>query len=143
MKKIKELYKKYEEIINYIIVGVLTTVVSLVSKWILLFTILNPKSPTQLQIAVIISWILAVTFAYITNRVFVFQSKNKNILKEVFSFFLSRISTLLIEMFLMWFLITILNLNSNMGVVISTLLVQLIIMTLNYLFSKLLVFKNK
>ena len=81
MKKIVDLYKKYEEIINYLIVGVLTTVVSLVVKWGLLFTILDPKNSLQLQVAVVISWIAAVVFAYITNRIFVFKSKSKKILK--------------------------------------------------------------
>lgn len=87
MKKILNLYKKYEEIINYLIVGVLTTIVSLGIKWGLLFTILDAKIAFQLQIAVIISWIGAVTFAYVTNRIFVFKSKSKNILKEIASFF--------------------------------------------------------
>ena len=49
MQKIISLYKKYEEIVNYLIVGVLTTVVSLVVKWGLLFTILNAKNAFQLQ----------------------------------------------------------------------------------------------
>lgn len=87
MKKLINLYKKHEEIINYLIVGVLTTVVSLAVKWGLLFTILNPKNSLQLQVAVVISWIAAVVFAYITNRIFVFKSKSKKILKEITSFF--------------------------------------------------------
>ena len=93
MKKIISIYKKYEEIINYIIVGGLTTLVSLASKWILLFTVLDAASALELQIAVIISWICAVSFAYITNRIFVFKSNNKNILKEITSFFGARTLT--------------------------------------------------
>ena len=83
-------YRKREEIINYLIVGVLTTVVSLLSYYILVFTILNPNNAIQLQLANIISWILAVLFAYITNRMFVFESKVKGFvptLKEMCSFF--------------------------------------------------------
>ena len=80
MQKIKEIYFKYKEVINYLIFGILTTVVSLVIKWGLLFTVLNAKNAFQLQIAVIISWIGAVTFAYITNRIFVFKSKSKKII---------------------------------------------------------------
>ena len=86
MKKIINLYKKYEEIINYLIVWVLTTIVSLVVKWGLLFTVLDPKNSVQLQVAVVISWITAVVFAYITNRIFVSKSKSKKILKEITSF---------------------------------------------------------
>ena len=106
MKKIINLYKKYEEIINYLIVGVLTTVVSLVVKWGLLFTILDPKNSVQLQVAVVISWIAAVVFAYITNRIFVFKSKSKKILKEITSFFGARLLTLGLEMLIMWFFVT-------------------------------------
>ena len=71
MKKILALYKKYEEIINYLIVGGLTTVVAIGLKLLLLFTILDQTNGLELQIAEIISWFLAVLFAYITNRIFV------------------------------------------------------------------------
>ena len=80
--KIIEIYKKYEEIINYLIIGVLTTIVNLAVKYALLFTVLNASDATQLQIAVVISWIVACLFAYITNRKIVFKSKSKKILKE-------------------------------------------------------------
>ena len=82
MEKIIDLYKKYEEIINYLIIGVLTTVVNLAVKYALLFTVLNASDATQLQIAVVISWVVACIFAYITNRKIVFKSKSKKILKE-------------------------------------------------------------
>ncbi len=141
--KIKSLYKKYEEIINYLIVGALTTLVSILSKWLLLFTILSAKDAFQLQIAIIISWILAVSFAYVTNRKYVFKSKSKDIFKEVVSFFSARIVTLLIEMVIMWFFVTFLKLNSNLWTIFWTIVVQFIVIILNYLFSKLFVFKNK
>lgn len=142
MKKIISIYKKYEEIINYIIVGGLTTLVSLGSKWILLFTVLDASSPLELQIAVIISWICAVSFAYITNRIFVFKSNNKNILKEITSFFGARTLTLLLEMVIMWFFVTLLKMNSDTWVLIWTILSQFIILVLNYVFSKIFVFKK-
>lgn len=85
IKRIKELYIKYKEIINYLIFGVLTTLVNLITKYILLFTILDPTNGFQLQIAIIISWVVAVIFAYFTNRKFVFESKNQNKLKEFIS----------------------------------------------------------
>ena len=83
MSKIIDLYKKYEEIINYLIMGGLTTVVNLIVKYALLFTILDATNSLQLQIAVIISWIVACLFAYITNRIIVFKSQSKKILKEL------------------------------------------------------------
>lgn len=142
IKKIKELYVKYKEIINYLIFGVLTTLVNLITKYILLFTILNPTNGFQLQIAIIISWIAGVLFAYFTNRKFVFESKNENKLKEFISFVVARIATLLLEMFIMWFFVTLLKLNSDLYVVIFTLVAQVAVVIGNYIFSKLFVFKK-
>ena len=143
MKKILDLYKHHEEIINYLIVGVLTTIVSLAVKWGLLFTILDASNAFELQTSVIISWIIAVSFAYITNRIFVFKSKSQNILKEISSFFGSRVITLLLDMGIMWFFVTLLKLNTDTWVFIWTMVVQVLVTILNYIFSKLLVFKKK
>lgn len=143
MKKIINLYKKYEEIINYLVVGVLTTVVSLVVKWGLLFTILDASNAFQLQVAVVTSWVIAVIFAYVTNRIFVFKSKSKDILNEITSFFGARILTLGMEMLIMWFFVTLLELNSDLWVFIWTMLAQVLVIIFNYIFSKLFVFKKK
>ena len=142
IERIKELYTKYKEIINYLIFGALTTLVNLITKYILLFTILDPTNGFQLQTAIIISWIVAVIFAYFTNRKFVFESKNQNKLKEFISFVVARIATLLLEMFIMWFFITLLKLNSDLYVVIFTLVAQVAVVIGNYIFSKLFVFKK-
>lgn len=143
MKKIISLYKKYEEIINYLIVGVLTTVVSLVVKWGLLFTILDAKNAFQLQVAVVISWIAAVIFAYVTNRIFVFKSKSKSILKEIISFFGARLLTLGLEMIIMWFFVTLLKLDSDMWVLVWTMVAQVLVIIFNYVLSKLFVFRKR
>lgn len=142
MKKNLDMYHKYEEIINYIIVGGCTTVVSLGSKWGLLFTVLDPQNGWQLQIANIISWVCAVTFAYITNRIFVFKSDSKNKLKEISKFYGSRVFTLVLEMFIMWFFITLCKLDSNTWIVIWTLVSQVVVTVLNYIISKFLVFSK-
>lgn len=136
---IKTIYLKYKELINYLIFGILTTIVSLVTYYLLVFTILDPSNPIQLQIANIISWITCVSFAYITNRIYVFESKNKSILKEAIKFYSSRILSLIIDMGLMLLFVTILSINDK----ISKLIVQIVIIILNYILSKLLVFKNK
>ena len=136
---IKKIYLKYKEIINYLIFGVLTTVVSLLTYYLLVYTILNPNNPIELQIANIISWITCVTFAYITNRKYVFNSKDKNIIKEIIKFYSSRLSTLFIDMLIMFIFVTKLNFNDK----IIKIIVQIIIIILNYILSKLLVFKNK
>lgn len=140
---IKNIYKRYEEIINYIIVGGLTTGVSLGSKWLLLFTLLDASNQFELQLSVVISWILAVLFAYFANRIFVFRSKSENYFKEFTSFVGGRILTLLMEMIIMWFFVTFLKLDSNTWVITITLLCQVLIMVLNYLISKFLIFIEK
>ena len=135
-------YHKNEELWNYLIAGGLTTVVSLVIKWSLLFTILNADNALELQVAIILSWIGAVIFAYFINRLFVFKSKNKK-LKEFIKFVSARIATLLMEMAIMWFFITLLGLDSDTWVIIWTIVCQILIIIFNYIFSKLFVFKEK
>lgn len=135
---IKELYLKYKEIINYLIFGVLTTIVSLLTYYLLVFTILDPNNAIELQIANIISWITCVTFAYITNRKYVFNSKDKNITKEIIKFYSSRLTTLFLDMTIMFIFVTKLELNDK----IIKIIVQVLIIILNYILSKLLVFKK-
>lgn len=142
MKKIIELYKKYEEVINYLIMGVLATVVNLGVKYALLFTVLDASNPTQLQIAVVISWIAACLFAYVTNRIIVFKSKSKEILKEFISFISARILTLGMEMLIMFIFVTALGLNSDLWVVIWSIVAQVVVIVANYIFSKLFIFKK-
>ena len=138
MKKIKELYLKYKEVINYLIFGVLTTLVSLAVYYISVFTFLNPENSIQLQIANILSWIAGVTFAYFTNRKFVFESKEENKLKEGGKFVFARATTLVMDMLIMWLGVTVLHLNDKIIKLIS----QIVIIVSNYIFSKLFVFKK-
>lgn len=133
-----EMYKKYKEIINYLIVGALTTIVSLGTYYISVITFLNPNNPFQLQIANIISWIAAVSFAYATNRKFVFESRNPNILKELTTFVGARVATLLMDMFCMFLMVTCLGVNDK----IAKIIVQVIVTVANYIFSKLWVFHS-
>lgn len=142
-KKLLRLYKEHREIANYLIVGGLTTLVSLVVKYALLFTILDAKNAVQLQVAVIISWIISVAFAYWANRKFVFESKSKQILKEIGLFVASRISTLLLDMLIMWFFVTFLKLDSDAWVIVWTIVSQVLVIILNYILSKFFVFKKK
>lgn len=139
MKKIWELYKKYEEIINYIIVGGCTTVVSLGSYYACVFTIFDPNNAVLLQAANIISWILAVTFAFWANRKFVFKSKSKEVLKEAYKFYGARLLTLFMEMGLMFLTVTVLHFNDKIMKIVS----QILILILNYIISKFLVFIKK
>lgn len=142
LNKILKLYKKYEEIINYIIIGGITTVISLAVKYGLLFTVFSASDAVQLQIAIVISWIVAVLFAYVANRIFVFKSKDKNILSEMGKFIGARLVTLLMEAFVMWFFVTFLNMDNDVEVIIWTLVAQVIVLVGNYVFSKIFVFNQ-
>lgn len=130
---------KYKEIIYYLIFGVLTTVVSLATYYALVYTILDPNKPIELQVANVVSWIFAVTFAYLTNRKFVFDSTNPNVAKEAIKFYFARITSLLVDMLLMYILVTRLNYNDK----IIKIIVQVVIIILNYILSKLIVFKKE
>ena len=133
-----KLYKKYEEIINYIIVGVLTTVVSWLA-YAVCKLFMDVDNAFQMQLAVIIRWIAGVVFAYFTNRKYVFKSKNTNMIKEAFDFTTSRLVTLFLDMLVMWLLPTVLGVNDWISTFVSAVLVTVT----NYIFSKFLVFNKK
>ena len=135
---LKKIYQKYTEMINYLIVGILTTVVSLMLYYGLVLSILNPENAFELQIANILSWIGSVLFAYVTNRKYVFQSKNKNKKKEFITFVGSRIMTLLMDMGIMFIGVTMLHGSDKLAKLIS----QIIVIIANYLLSKLFVFNK-
>nr|WP_300838553.1 GtrA family protein [uncultured Acetatifactor sp.] len=138
-EKCKALYRKYEEIIVYLIVGVLTTIVAWTAKFVanaLLFR--NTMYPTPFENTVLstINWVAGVIFAYFTNRRFVFKSK-KPMQKEAPKFVLSRVSTWILDIVVMQVL-TALNINLVVASVISAVLVTIA----NYVFSKLFVFNK-
>ncbi len=139
MNKILALYNKHKEIINYLVVGGLTTAVSMVlfygSTWIFL----DGNDAFELQIANVLSWVGAVLFSYFANRIFVFESKNPNIIKELTAFVSSRVLTLLLDMGTMFVLSTLLQLNYNISKIVAMVLVTVG----NYVISKVFVFKKK
>lgn len=134
----KQLYLRYKELINYLIVGVLTTVVSLAVYYGCVTTVLDPNNPLQLQLANIISWICAVTFAYFASRRFVFESKNEAVFQEAIRFYLSRVTTLLMDMGIMFVMVTLLSYNDK----IAKLVCQVVVTIANYVLAKLIVFKK-
>lgn len=138
MKKIWASYKKFEEIVNYLIVGVLTTIVSW-AAYALCKLVMDVDNAVMMQIAVIIRWVAGVVFGYFTNRRFVFKSKNPDMLKEAAGFASSRLVTLFLDMFVMWLLPTIFHVNDWIATFISAVLVTV----MNYIFSKFIVFRKK
>lgn len=136
MSKISEIYIKYKEFILYIVFGILTTVVS-ISSYYICSEILN----IHYLVSNIISWILSVIFAYFTNRVWVFESKSKNlsdILKEMFTFVNCRLLSGVIDMATMFVLVEAININDMYAKVFT----QFIVVILNYVLSKLIVFRK-
>ena len=134
----KGILNKNKEIVMYIIFGCLTTIISILTYYILTITFLNPNNNLQLQIANILSWIAGVTFAYFTNRKYVFHSSNDKKLLEASQFVGSRIITLILDMLIMGIGVTVLAFNDKIIKIIS----QIIVIILNYIFSKLFVFKK-
>lgn len=139
MNRLIDLYKKYRELISYLIVGGLTTVVSLGVYYGCVLTFLDPEVAVQLQAANVLSWIAAVTFAYFTNRKYVFESKNENRLQEAAAFYGSRVTTLLFDMLCMFLMVTLMGWNDK----VAKLIVQVLVTVANYILSKFLVFRKK
>ncbi len=139
MNKIIGLYKKHKEIINYLVVGGLTTVVSMAIFYGSTWTFLDGHDAFELQVANVLSWVGAVLFSYFANRIFVFESKEKNILKELLAFISSRLLTLLFDMGTMFVLSTLLHVDYNFSKIVAMVLVTVG----NYVISKVFVFKKK
>lgn len=130
-------YKKYKEVLLYLFFGGLTTVISIGSY--AFFDISMHMDP---MIANIFSWILAVLFAYVTNRIWVFEHTAKDIkgiIQEMISFFGGRVATLLMEEAVLYVGINILFMNS----IIVKVFAQVLVVIANYVISKLFVFKSE
>ena len=135
--KIQRLFKKYKDVIPYLFFGVCTTVVNVAAYGIAAYLFNMTTMPST-----IIAWILAVLFAYVTNRKWVFQSEAegwKEIRREVVSFFGCRLATGVIDWGCMFFFVDILFMNDMVIKVMANILV----IVLNYVASKLVIFKRK
>jgi len=138
MKKIEELINK--ETIMYLVFGVLTTVVNFVSYCILAYISIFPKSINTV-VNTWIAWLISVVFAYLTNRKWVFESKAtgiKAIIKEIVAFFACRIATGAMDAVIMFVFVDKIYLNDKIIKLASNVLVVI----LNYVGSKLFVFKK-
>ncbi|NUO23160.1 GtrA family protein [Faecalibacillus sp. H12] len=129
----KNIIQKNKEIIMYLVFGVLTTVVNIV-----VYYIFSNLLHMNYLFSNAMAWFLSVLFAYVTNRKHVFDSKNNQIIKEAISFFGSRLATGIMDMVLMWFLVNFNIVND----VVAKVVVNVIVVILNYILSKLVVFKK-
>ena len=139
INKIKELCKKYEEIISYLIVGVLNTIVSWAAFFVCAYTILDAQIVWQNMMLSVISWVVGVIFGYFMNRKFVFKSQEPNMWKEFLQFSGGRVSTWLLDMVMMVLMVNIMGI----GETFSKIFVSVLVMIGNYLLSKFFVFKKK
>ena len=141
IEKIKELIIKYRELIIYVIVGVMTTIVAWGYKF--LFNDLffgGTKFPTVAQNSVLslVENVSGIAFAYPTNRKWVFKSKNPNIFAEFVSFVGSRAVTWILGWLLNMLMVNVLGVSIR----VSTVIVGVLVVIGNYVFAKLLVFRK-
>ena len=163
MEFIKKYYTKYEEIIKYLFWGVMTTVVNFATfyllimcfgsvdgSWNALFNdfgklgdiIAKIEKSFVGNVCNITAVIVSILFAYVTNRHFVFKDKangRKAVIKELSSFFACRVFTMVVDSLIYWCGCTVLKVMAFAVKMFS----QVVITILNYVFSKLIVFKKK
>lgn len=159
----KVFYKTHKEVIMYFVFGIGTTIVSFLSyylcrlifpdeqhvpqclRWIFNITHkFGVESNTALP--VIISWFLAVTFAFLTNRVFVFHSQVKTVggfLLEAMKLYATRIATLLVELLIMFVLVDIPHIHNAVYEFFAKIFANIIVLILNFILSKIFVFRSK
>ena len=141
-----KLYYSKREVFDYLIFGACTTVFNWIAyiacAYLFLVPLWDAKTTENVMVASVIAWILSVIFAYVTNRMFVFHStvtEKKAVLKEFFSFVSARIFSFLMELLLMYVMVDRLQIND----LISKFVIGFVVIALNYIFSKLWIFKEE
>ena len=137
LKKLADWYREHREGMRYLVFGVLSTIINIV-----VFAICERILHLSTIISNVIAWIIAVLFAYITNKLYVFDSKTtkkQELAKEIISFFSARIFTLVIETIFLKIVIDKLGFNEILMKIIS----NVIVIFLNYVFSKIFIFKEE
>ena len=143
-KPLRDIYYKYEEKWLYLFFGVLTTVVSFITAGVSKYLLEQAGSGSSVVStgSTVISWICAVTFAYVTNRLWVFDSKAKGakaLSGEAVSFYGGRVFTLVVETVMMWLGYTLIGINYW----ITKIAANIVVLILNYIISKIFVFKGE
>ena len=137
MEKIISLIKKHKSFISYGIFGVLTTVVNIVT-----YNLCYYQMGISNTLSNIAAWILAVTFAYLTNKAWVFESRSwawEILRREIPAFVSCRLATGILDLVIMYLCVEVMQWNAMLMKLLSNILVIL----LNYIFSKLVIFKKK
>ncbi|MCI5856998.1 MAG: GtrA family protein [Agathobacter sp.] len=135
-----DIFCKYEEILVYLVVGVLTTIVSWVACFVSERFFLDASNGFQNFLINTIGWVVGVCFSYPLNRSWVFKSRNPKVAQEFMMFASSRLSTWLLDIVIMWLTVNIFQWNYW----VSKICVSAVVVTiLNYVFSKVLIFNKK
>lgn len=132
MSGIKNAIKKHKQIIMYLFFGVLTTLVNVVAYWLF-------SSPLSLDtvISTILAWAVSVAFAFVTNKLFVFEARGvKRLPWEMLTFFASRLFTGLLDVGIMYLFVDVIGANDILIKIIS----NLVVIILNFVLSRLIVF---
>ncbi len=135
---IKNLWFKYKELFFYGVFGVGATVINIVSYRVLA----NTFGKKYFLIANIIAWILAFIFAFITNKLFVFESKSweaQIAMKEFVGFLSARLATGILDTVLMWVFVSIISLDDTL----SKIIINILVIIINYIASKFFIFKKE
>lgn len=133
----RELLLKYKSFILYAVFGGLTTLINWGSYYLCYNIVHIPNVPST-----IIAWILAVAFAFITNKIWVFDSKSfdgKTLIHEIWTFTSARLATGFLDVGIMFLTVDIMGWDSTVWKLISNILVII----LNYILSKLIIFKKE
>lgn len=144
LRVMEPFYKKNKEVLMYLFFGVLTTAVSFITAGIAKHFLENAEASNAVVsvLSTTFSWICAVTFAYVTNRIWVFRSLVhgvKGILLEAVSFYAGRLFTYFVELGMMWLGYTVLEFNYWATKIVA----NIVVLILNYVISKLIVFRKK
>lgn len=141
-KKLANWYIEHQEGMRYLIFGVLTTIVNIITAAVTYYFIFaNFSEEWKVNLSTIIAIIVAWIFAYVTNKLYVFDTMTSNwkeLLKEIVSFISCRIVTAIIEIALMNVFVTVLMFHYMMMKIV----ISVIVIILNYIFSKLFIFKK-
>ena len=136
-KAIFQIFKKNKEAILYLIFGGFTTLINILSYSLLYYAVGFSNTLSN-----IFAWIVSVVFAYITNKLFVFENKSfafPKIFVELFSFFSCRLLTGILDIGIMFLFVDVLLMNALLIKVIS----NVVVIILNYVASKFLIFKRR
>lgn len=141
MKKIWDIYKKYQEAIDYLFWGGIAFVLSMVLFWVFA-SLLGWNEVTANNV----DWVICVLFTFVTNKLFVFRSKSENakaLGKEFIEFVLARVFTLVLEDIIIYIGCNLMGYDNGIGQIVVKLIAQFVVIVSNYFLSKLWIFKKK